>query len=81
MYDFWPQPGSIRTLNDSMVEVVWIALVLVLKPVEEVEDVKGECCCRTVNRRRKPACTEELNVFGNGAITTAVADDKTMNTR
>ena len=64
-----------------MVEVIRIALVLILKLVEEVENIKGECRCRTVNRCRKPVRIEELNVFGKGSITTTVTDNKMVNTR
>ena len=64
-----------------MVEVIWIALVLVLELVEEVENIKGECRRRTVYCCRKPACTEELIVFEKGSITTAVADNKLVNAR
>ena len=64
-----------------MVEVIWIALVLILKLVEEVENIKGECRCRTVNRCRKPVHIEELNVFGKGPITTTVTDNETVNAR
>ena len=63
MYDSRVQPGSIRALKDSIVEVVWITLVLVLELVEEVKEVKGECCCGTVNCCQKPADTEELRVL------------------
>ena len=64
-----------------MVKIIWIAFVLVLKLMEEVEDVKGKCRCRSVKRHRKPACAEELSVLGNGSITATVADDKAVNTR
>ena len=64
-----------------MVEVVWIALVLILEIVEEVEVVEGECCCRTVDRCRKPVDVKELNDFGKGHITTAVKDNETVNAR
>ena len=49
--------------------------------MEEVKNVEGECRRRTVYCCRKPTCTEELDVFGNGSITTAVAGNKTVNTR
>ena len=68
-------------MDDSMVEVVWIALVLILEIVEEVEEVEGECCCRTVDHCRKPVDIEELNDFGKGHITTAVKDNKMVNAR
>ena len=64
-----------------MVEIIWIALVLILELVEEVENVKGECRCRTVNHCRKPVCIEELDIFGKGRITTTVTDNKTVNAR
>ena len=65
-----------------MVEIIWIALVLVLELVEEIEDVKGEYCCRSFDRCRKPVCTEELNAFGKGSImaTATVTDDETVDT-
>ena len=68
-------------MDDSIVEVVWIALVLILETVEEVEEVEGECHCRTVDRCRKPVYIEELNGFGKGCFTTAVTDNEMMNAR
>ena len=68
-------------MDDSIVEVVWIALVLILETVEEVEEVKGECRCRTVDRCWKPVYIKELNGFGKGCFTTAVMDNETMNAR
>ena len=64
-----------------MVKVIGIALVLILKLREEVEDVEGKCRCRTVDRCWKPACTEELSVFWEDSIATTVTDNETVNTR
>lgn len=64
-----------------MVEVVWIALVLILEVVEEVEQAKVKCCCRTIDRCRITAFVEELNVFEKDSTATAVTDNKTVNTR
>ena len=44
MYNFSIQHDSIRALNGSMMRVVFIALVLRSKFVEEVEDTKSERC-------------------------------------
>jgi len=66
-------------MNDSMVEIIWIALALILQLVEEVEDVEGKCRRRTFDRRRKPAGTKELDTSWGGVIATTVTDDKTMN--
>jgi hypothetical protein len=41
-YLFGIQPGSIRELNNSAIEVVWATLVPTLKAVVEIEDVKSE---------------------------------------
>ena len=75
------QPGSVGTLNDSMVEIVWIALVLILQFMEEVKDVESERSRRTVDRCWKPAGTDELDMFGSGAIATAVMEDEAVNAR
>ena len=48
--------------------------------MEEVEDVKRERSCRTVDRCWEPACTEELDALGRGIFTTTARDDKTVNT-
>jgi len=74
------QTSSIRVPENSMVKVVSVALVLILKLREEVEDVEGECRCRTADRCWKPAYTEELCMF-RGSAATAVADNETVNTR
>ena len=68
-------------MSDCVVEIIWIALVLILELVEEVENVKGECHCRTINRCQKPVCIKELDIFGKGRITTTVTDNKTVNAR
>jgi hypothetical protein len=64
-----------------VIKVVRVALALILKAQEEVEEVEGKCRCGSVGRCWKPAETEELCTFGEGYITTTVADNETMNTR
>ena len=80
-HDFGIQPRCVRALNDGVIEVIRVALVLILKLMKEVEDVKGEHGGRIFERCRKPTSTEELIVFGGGITTTAVPDDEAMSTR
>jgi len=75
------QPGSVGALDDGVVEIIWVTLVLILQLVEEVEDVESESCRRTINRCWKPTGTDELDVFGSGAIATTVTDDEAVNAR
>ena len=49
--------------------------------MEEVENVKSECCGRTMDRCREPTGTQELNTFGRMTFTVTVSDDKTVDAR
>ena len=68
-------------LNNSMVEIIWVAFVLVLELVEEVEDIESECCFRTFNCCWKPAGTEKLVASGNRGTARAVTDNEAVSTR
>ena len=64
-----------------MVEILWVAFVLVLEFVEEVEDIESECCFRTFNCCRKPAGMEKLVMSGNRGMARAVMDNEMVSTR
>ena len=81
LHNFGIQPRCVHVLNDGVIEVIRVALVLILKLMKEVEDVKGEHGGRIFECCRKPTSTEELIVFGGGITTTTVPDDKAMSTR
>ena len=77
-YNFGFQPGSVCALNDSMVEIICVALILILQLVEEVEEIESECCGRAFDCRREPTGMEELNTSGGRAVTITVLDDETV---
>ena len=81
LHNFGIQPRCVHVLNDGVIEVIWVALVLILKLMKEVEDVKGEHGGRIFECCRKPTSTEELIVFRGGITTTAVPDNEAMSTR
>lgn len=80
-YNLGTQPGSIRALDDRMIEIVWITFVLILQFVKEVENVKAERGRGAVNGCWEPTCTEKLDMFGRSIRTIAITDDKTVNAR
>jgi len=80
-YNFGVQPGGICTPNNGVEEIVWVALALILQFMEEVEEVERKCRRRSFDCRRKPADTDELDIFGNGNTATTVTDDEAVNAR
>lgn len=62
-----------------MVEIVRVTLVLVLKFVEEIEELEGEGGFRPSNCSGEPTCTEKLdasrNAISRRATATILNDD------
>ena len=57
--------SAVRSLENSVIEIVNVALILILQLVEKVEEVESECCRRAFDCRREPAGTQKLKVLGN----------------
>ena len=65
-----------------MIKVVWVALIVVLQFVKEVQEIEGECRRRSFNCRGEPVGMKELCMPRNtGPHITAVAvtNNKTVN--
>ena len=57
--------GAVRSLENSVIEIVNVALILILQLVEKVEEVESECCQWAFDCHREPAGTQKLKVLGN----------------
>ena len=81
-YDLPVQTSIVRSLEDSIVEIIGVAFVTVLEFVEEVEKLEGEGSCWPNDRCGEPVRMKELEMMRDTTRYTAVtvSNDDAVNT-
>lgn len=80
-YNLSLKPSIVCALHDGVVEVVGIALVLILKFVEEIKKLEREGRRGAEHRCRKPHRPEQLSMMRTCVgVAVAVAHDEAVNT-
>ena len=64
-YYFQFKANSVSSLKNGVIEVVWVALVVVLQSMKEIQEIEHECHQQSINCCRKPARAKDLHVLGD----------------